>query len=462
MPQIAIHSLSTAGDGIGRLESGQVVFVPAALPGDRVEIRLTRKVKRVQHAEVVEILEPSPERIYSECQVRDCGGCAVRDLSRAGQAEAKRERVVQTLRRIAKQDVDELLGGVVQLGDGWRYRHRVRLHAAWQDDRWRLGYHARRSNDLVALETCPVLIPELEAAAVALDDAVALLPKCAELQNVELVYSRLDGRAAARLQAAGAPATFRGPGDDRGRESSIEHSGGPGDEREREPGDETGRQGGEPMVWFASSGLAGVEVVTPDEAWRYGELQLRFDHALADEFDLLTEPGVFTQGNPAVNNRLVEAVLRALPADAFARVLELHAGVGNFSLPLARAGAVVFTAENMHRAVSLAQLNAERAGVSLHAHFLTDVEALHGSGPVPPLSDFDAVLMNPPRTGAFDVAKILAKSGPQRVVYVSCDPATLARDVKELAAAGYRIYEAHAFDMFPQTPHVEVIVGLQK
>ena len=435
MPQLAIHSLSTAGDGIGRLESGQVVFVPGALPGDRVEVRFTRKVKKVQHAAVVEILEPSPERIESECQVRDCGGCAVRDFSRSGQATAKRERVVQTLQRIAKQDVDKLLGDVIQLGEGWRYRHRVRLHAAWKDDRWRLGYHARRSHDLVALETCPVLIPELEAAAIALDEALALLPKYAELQNVELVYSRLDGRAAARLLASGSPATFRGPAKD--------------------PGDE-------PMVWFTTSGLAGVEVVTPDETWRYGDLQLRYDHALADEFDLLAEPGVFTQGNPVVNDRIVEAVLRALPADVFGRVLELHAGAGNFSLPLARAGAVLFTAENMQRAVSLAQLNAERAGVTLHAHFLTDVEALHGSGPVPPLSDFDAMLMNPPRTGAFEVAKILVKSGPERIVYVSCDPATLARDVKELAAAGYRINEAHAFDMFPQTPHVEVVVGLQK
>ena len=460
MPQLLIHSLSTAGDGIGRLESGQVVFVPGALPGDRVDVRFTRKVKKVQHAAVVEILEPSFERIESECQVRDCGGCAVRDLSRAGQAEAKRERVVQTLQRIAKQDVDELLGAVIQLGDGWRYRHRVRLHAAWQHDRWRLGYHARRSHDLVALESCPVLIPELEAAALALDEAVGLLPKYAELEHVELVYSRLDGRAAARLQAAGSPATFRGPGNDRGRATSIEHNGGPGDEKDREPGNES--DGAEPLVWFASSGLAGVEVVTPDEAWRYGDLQLRYDHALADEFDLLAEPGVFTQGNPAVNDRLVEVVLRALPADAFGRVLELHAGAGNFSLLLARAGAVVFTAENMQRAVSLAQLNAEHAGVSLHAHFLTDVEALHGSGPVPPLSDFDAVLMNPPRTGAFEVVKILAKSGPERIVYVSCDPATLARDVKELAAAGYRINEAHAFDMLPQTPHVEVVVGLQK
>ncbi len=457
MPELLIHALSTAGDGIGRLESGEVVFVTGALPGDRADIRLTRKIKKVQHAEVVEILEPSPQRVDSECRVAGCGGCAVRDLSREGQAAAKRERVVQTLQRIAKQDIDEMLGPLVQLGDGWRYRHRVRLHAAWEDDRWRLGYHARGTHRLVPLDTCPVLIPELEAAAISLDQAVAPLPKYGELQNVELVYSRTDGRAAARLQVAGSLTAFREPVEQPARKPL----GGPLrpflGQRADAPAPEYA-----PAAWFAASGLSGIEVVTADESWRHGDLELRYDHAHAGEFDLLAEPGVFTQGNPAVNDRLVDAVSRALPEDDFGRVLELHAGVGNFSLPLAQAGAVVFTAENMRSAVTLAQRNAEQAGVTLHAHFLTDIEALHGGGPVPPLSDFDAVLMNPPRVGAFNVAKKLAKSGPARIVYVSCDPATLARDVKEMAAGGYRITEATAFDMFPQTPHVEAVLVLDR
>ena len=143
-------------------------------------------------------------------------------------------------------------------------------------------------------------------------------------------------------------------------------------------------------------------------------------------------------------------------------ILELHAGVGNYSLPLALAGSIVFTAENMQRAVKLAQRNAERAGTTLHAHYLEDVDALAGEGPVPALSDFDAVLMNPPRIGAFEVAKILAESGPERLAYVSCDPATLARDVDALASGGYEITEVTAFDMFPQTPHVEVLLGMRR
>ncbi len=427
MYEILIDGLGTGGDGIGRLDSGQVVFVAGGLPGDLVRIRLTRKMKRVQHAEVVEMVEPSSERVESRCGIEACGGCPVRWYSRSGQAEEKRDRVVQALRRIAKQDVDELLGPVVQIGDGWHYRHRVRLHAAWLDNRWRLGYHARRSHRLVPIEACPVLSPGLEAAAIALDQSIASLPKYGELQHVELGYSRRDGRAAARFQAAGSMLAFK-----------------------------------EPLAWFEDSGLSGVDVEASDGTWRHGELELRFDHARAEEFDLFWEPGVFTQANPSVNDLLVEAVLRALPADKSPRVLELHAGVGNYSLPLALAGSIVFTAEHMQRAVKLAQRNAERAGTTLHAHYLEDIDALAGGGPVPPLSDFDAVLMNPPRIGAFEVAKTLAKSGPERLAYVSCDPATLARDVQALAAGGYEITEATAFDMFPQTPHVEVLLGMRR
>ncbi len=427
MHEVFIHGLGTAGEGIGRLEDGQVVFVEGALPGDLVQVRLTRKRKRVQQGEVARMIEPSSQRVASECPVEACSGCAIRWLSREAQADVKRDRVVQTLRRIARQDVDDMLGELVQVGDGWRYRHRVRLHTARVDGGWRLGYHARRSHVLVPLERCPVLRPELEAAALAVDHAVTSLPEYLGLREVELMISRGDRRAAARLSADGNPQVF----DDW-------------------------------PAWMEGAGLSGVEVITPDEVQRFGDLQLRFDHARADEFDLVAEPGVFTQGNSAINDALVAAVVAALPVESCPRVLELHAGVGNFSLPLAKAGAIVFTAEHMQRAVKLAQLNAERAGILLHAHYLEDIDALDGGGPVPPLRDFDAVLLNPPRIGAFEVAKALAKSGPEYVAYVSCDPATLARDVRELAGAGYTITRATAFDMFPQTPHVEVLLSLRR
>jgi len=417
--------MGTAGDGVARLPSGEVVFVDGAFPGDLVEIRLTGKRKRVQFAEVSRLIEPSPQRVESRCPVEACGGCATRWYSRDGQAQEKRSRVVQAMRRIGGHEGDDLLGPVVQAGDGWGYRHRIRLHAAWFEGAWHLGYHGRRSHRLVPLNECPVLCPELEAAALRLAEAVKALPQYVALDQVELLASRQDDAAAARFSAGGAVAGFR-----------------------------------ESFDWYAASGLAGIEVVTPKGSWRHGELALRYDHQRRDRFELWAEPGVFTQANPQVNELLVAAVLAALPVSEAPRVLELHAGVGNFSLPLADAGATVFTAEHQERAVSLAQRNAGDAGIALHAFFLEDLEALAPRGPVPPLSDFEAVLMNPPRVGALDVAKILAAGGPPRIAYVSCDPATLARDVRMLADGGYRIADMTAFDMFPQTPHVEVLTTL--
>lgn len=427
MHQVRINGLGTAGDGVARLDTGEVVFVDGALPGDLVEIELTRKIKRVQHAGIVRLVEPSPERVESRCRVLDCGGCSLRGYSREGQAEAKRARVAEALRRIAGQDIDGMLGPLVQVGDGWSYRHRVRLHAYWFDGRWNLGYHARRSHRLVPLEACPVLCPELEEAALGLAGAVASLPFGLELGEVELIASQRDRCASARLLASGSTSVLRNS-----------------------------------TAWFEQSGLDGVEVITPEGAWQRGELALRYDHERFTEFELWAEPGVFTQANPEVNELLVEAVSHALPVSGAPRVLELHAGVGNFSLPLALAGAEVFTAEHQERAVKLAQRNAALADAKLHAFFLEDIDALLPGGPVPPLADFDAVLMNPPRVGAFDVAKVLAANGPARIAYVSCDPATLARDVRALVDGGYRVSEATCFDMFPQTPHVETLLGLQR
>jgi 23S rRNA (uracil1939-C5)-methyltransferase len=426
MHEVRIDGLGTAGDGVARLPSGEVVFVAGGLPGDRVQIRLTGRIKRVQRGEVVRLIEPSAERIVSRCESEDCGGCAVRWLSRPAQAAAKRERAVQALRRIGGCDIDALLGPVVQVGDGWRYRHRVRLHADRFDARWRLGYHARGSHRLAPLETCPVLCPELESAAFALTRALAPLPPNAELREVEMIVSRRDRRAAARITAAGPMQAVSGS-----------------------------------LDGLAESTLAGIEVVGGDGLQRHGDLTLRYDHARADEFDLWAEPGVFTQANPTVNDLLVEAVLAALPLGG-ASVLELHAGVGNLSLPLALAGAELYTAEHMQRAVELAQRNARQAGVRLHAFYVEDVGALLPGGPVPPLATFDAVLMNPPRVGAFEVAKLLAGGGPGRLAYVSCDPATLARDAQVLVDGGYRIRAATAFDMFPQTPHVEVLLSMDR
>ncbi|MEZ4273605.1 MAG: class I SAM-dependent RNA methyltransferase [Myxococcota bacterium] len=423
-PEVTISGLGSEGDGVGRLADGRVVFVAGALPGDRVRIALGPTYKRVQYADVLRIIEPSPERIRSRCQVVDCGGCSLRILSMAGQREAKRHRVVQAMRRLGGVDVEDLVGPVVGEGDGWAYRHRVRFHAAWRDHQWRLGYHARRSKKLAPLSACTVLWPELEAAALRLAEALAKLPENARLKEVQLAYSRRDGRAAAVVRGDGLLKAYRRAWD-----------------------------------WFEDSGLSGVEIQLPASRFRFGNLELRYDHGRADHFDLRFEPDVFTQANPQINDRLVEAVSLAVRPREGPSVLELHAGIGNFSLPLALSGARITAVETNQRAVLLSRRNAGIHGVDTRIIQETDARAVTQ---LAPLNTFDVALLDPPRSGAREAVTAFATEGPTRIVYVSCDPATLARDIGLLQGGGYRLTHMQAFDMFAQTPHVEIVAQLSR
>jgi 23S rRNA (uracil1939-C5)-methyltransferase len=420
---IVIDGMGASGDGVGRLPDGRVVFVGRALPGDRVRVRPAAATKKVQFAELVEVLSPSADRIESRCKVAACGGCPLKGQALPAQGHWKVQRVLETLRRIGHLDVSETLHGIAQLGEGWRSRHRVRLHAAWSSGkRFKLGYYERHSRSLVALSACPILWSELEQAALNLATALEGLPETARLEEVELVYSRRDGRAAAKLRGGGPIERYK-----------------------------------EWLADVAPKLPFGIEIETPGFSWRHGNLELRYDHRRSAEFDLRYEPGVFTQANPEMNDRLVEALLEQVRPAQAPRVLELHAGIGNFSVPLRLAGADVVAVERHRRAAVLCRKNARSAGVDLEVLDQPDSEAVHT------LSGFDTVVLDPPRIGARSAAQALTKKASvRRVVYVSCDAATLARDAEILVHAGFRVAAARAFDMFPETPHVEVVLTLER
>lgn len=416
MNDVTIHGISVNGEGVGRLPDGRVVFVESALPGDVVRINLTETRKRVVYAELLQVLEPSSDRVSSRCPVERCGGCVLRWVSPEGQGRLKRQTVLEALRRIGGFDASEIMPPVAQFGDGWANRHRVRLHAAHLDGRWQLGYFERRSRKLVPLAACPVIWPELERLALALARALADFPQEAQIQEVELAYSRRDGRGGARIVTRGPLAAFR-----------------------------------QSLDWLHKSELTGVDLEAGDGRWRHGNLELRYDHKHADEFDLRFEPGLFTQSFPEGNDALVEAVMDIVKPRSNPRVLELHAGIGNFSVPLARAGAHVVAYERNKRAAIMCRRNGRAPGLQLTVHAADDTAALGLLGQT------DVLLIDPPRTGAREVAEAVAAAPGPRVVYVSCDPATLARDAAILQRGGYAITSVRAFDMFPETPHVETL-----
>jgi len=389
--------------------------VPSTVPGDRVRLELTHLHRGVQRGVLVEVLEPSADRVEGRCRVDACGGCPLRDIRHEGQARFKRDRVLETVRRIGKVDASDLLDHVAITGDGWRYRHRIRLHAAFNEG-WQVGYHARGSHDLVPLQGCPILWRELEQMTATLSRELTKLPHKAGLQTVEIAFSRRDDRAAARLTGEGEMHEYR-----------------------------------RSLAWFEASGLAGVDVRSGGQRWRHGNVELRYDHARAEDFDIKFEPGLFTQANPEMNDKLVESVSRMVRPQQHPKLLELHAGIGNFTLPLGLAGAEVVAVERARRSAILCRRNATLAGVAADVIEASDEDVLAN------LHQFDVVLLDPPRAGARAVCDTLAARGPERVVYVACDAATFARDALTLTGGGYTLGGLEAFDLFPETPHVEIL-----
>ena len=423
MVDITIDSLGSAGDGVGRLPSGEVVFVPGGIPGDKVSIRLDDKRKQVQHGTIRSIIEPSPDRVVGRCQIDNCGGCGLSHLRDEAELSFKQERIRETMRRVGGVTWDNPID-IRRVGDSWNYRHRVRLHAQWIEGAWRIGLFARRSRTLAGFGGCSVLWPELNDVVRRVSRAVLRLPAGLGIDEVSLAYSRRQRRAAASVSVSGNMKKLRHVAAQLGEDAS----------------------------------LFGVELRQEDELWQWGNLELLYDHGAGDQFDLAYEAGMFSQGNPAVNDLLVGCVVEAATEGGAKTALEMHAGIGNLSIPLAKAGMTVRATEASKRACTFGERNARGAEADVTFACIVDEEAVHDA------ADRDVLVMDPPRSGAKGACQTVARpgDGPQRVVYVSCDPATLARDVAILTEGGYHLRRLIGFDMFPQTPHVETLAVLER
>jgi 23S rRNA (uracil1939-C5)-methyltransferase len=376
--ELRIDALAGSGDGVGRSADGRVVFVPFTAPGDLVRARITELHPRYAHAELEEVLEPSPSRVAPPCAVfGECGGCSWQHLDYAAQCEAKRRIAEDALVRVGKLS---LPGPIALHPSPEPYAYRARARVAVEAGR--IGYRRRNSNALCAVDTCPVLDPRV-------DTKLRALAQGRPRRDGE--WEIAAGVDAARAHAVGADA---------------------------------------PALEIAVGGDR-----------------------------LRVSAGVFFQGSPALHAALVEAVARAAGRGALA--LELHAGCGFFTIALARAFERVIAVESDAAAAADLRHNLARAGLANVEVVAERVEsALGGSlAAIRPA----ALVLDPPRTGLpRGAADRLCALAPARIAYLSCDPATLARDLAALVAGGYALEEACAFDLFPQTPHVEVLARLSR
>jgi 23S rRNA (uracil1939-C5)-methyltransferase len=421
-----IVDLTHDGEGVADLD-GRRVFVPDALPGERAEIRLRKRRRKLQEADLVRVLEPSASRVTPECEYFGrCGGCALQHLAHPAQVAFKQKTVAEALARIARTEPEEWLPPVV--GPAWRYRRRARLGAKYVAGKNRVlvGFRERAGPYITDMRRCPVLAPPLGNLLGELADLIGRTSIRERLPQIEAAVA--DHASALVLRVLDAPSA-----DDLAafRELGVRH----GIDIYLQPG--------------------GPGTVTP-----LGEARTLSYRLEAFGLTLQFLPTDFVQVNAAVNAELVATAVRLAAVDPTDRVLDLYCGLGNFSLPLAQRAGELLGVEGEAGLVARAVRNAASNDIGNARFVAADLAKSDWSFYREP---WDIVVLDPPRTGAEAPIAELHRSMPRRVVYVSCHPATLARDARVLVQErGYKLRTARVFDMFPHTHHIEALALFER
>lgn len=425
-----IVSLDYEGRGVARVD-GKTVFVKNALPTERVRLRITQSKPHFDEAEAVDILRQSDYRIQPRCpHYADCGGCALQHAEFSAQVAYKQRIFEEQLQRIAKMQPETLLPPLY--GTPWHYRSRARLAVyAPKNGAAVLGFQAKKSRRIIAVEHCDVLPAWVSGSLKMLRDGVDKLHRAVPDSGIEALEISIGTEAAALnvVSRSQLPQALL-------REWAVQLN-----------------NAAPPLPWqiWQQTGRKRAQLVVPDNAPLLAYTLPEF--GLTMPF----QPGDFTQINTALNEIMVARAVRLLDPQPHERVADLFCGLGNFSLPLAKSGALVLGIEGADYLTRRAAANAQANGIDNVAFqtadlFAADTAAIAAWGRI------DKMLLDPPRAGAYAVVQALhAPYLPQRIVYVSCNPSTFARDAAVLAGKGYRFQAAGIMNLFAQTAHVEAI-----
>lgn len=427
--RLVIESLSHEGRGVARVD-GKAVFVHGALPGEEVICRYVRSHRRYDEATVEEVVSASADRVEPKCaHFGVCGGCSLQHMSHEAQIRIKQAHLLENLehlgRVIPKQVLPPLTGPV------WNYRYKARLAVKNVPAKGRVlvGFREKFSHYVAVVEACPVLVERVGERLSLLSQMIEKLSIPDQIPQIEVAVGDQSNSLVFRHLK---PLTD----DDKtilsqfGRDYDFQ-------------------------IYLQSGGPQTVSLLFPEKA----ALSYRFD-----EFNVALhfEPADFTQINPQINRRMVPLAISLLDLKPDDRVLDLFCGLGNFTLPIATRVNNVIGVEGEQALVDRAQLNAQANGISNAVFYAADLTKDH-SDKEWLKTPFDAVLLDPPRSGALEVIPHVAALGASRIVYVSCHPATLARDAGILVHEhGYELKKAGIMDMFPHTAHVESIALFEK
>lgn len=412
---VRIQEVNGHGMGVAR-HQGKPLFVAGVLAGEQVRVRLTAQHSRYQTAVLHKVLQAAPERIRPFCpHVAECGGCNLQHMPLPEQRDLKASAVA---RLFSRQRIDSLPEPEWLAGQGQGYRRVARLAIRRQGKGVALGFRRAQSHELAQIDRCGVLHPALSA----------LIPPLRELLN-RLRGQRQLGHLELYQAAEGQALLLRHGGTLSGQDLDL-------------------------LLSFAQQ--RNLALFLQDDQGRR-PLHVPFPlYYQIDDIRLSFTPGDFIQVNGALNEQMVHQALAWLDAEPGQPVLDLFCGVGNFSLPLVAAGHPVVGVEGVMEMVEQARGNAEDNGLNQARFYRADLAA-DFTGESWARQGFSRVLLDPGRAGAEQVMPYLLKLSPQRLLYVSCNPATLARDSEALLAGGYRLTRLGLIDMFPHTVHCEAM-----
>lgn len=428
--ELCIEKLSHDGRGIA-YSDGKTQFVEGALPGERVLAVYTNQRSKFDELRAEQILEASPERVTPPCaHAHLCGGCSLQHLATEVQIRHKEQVMIEQFRHFGAVLPPQLEPPLRDDTEGYRRKARLGVRYVMKRDEVLVGFREKSSNFLTAIDRCVVLDPRVGERITELKELLRGLEAYRNIAQIEVAIGDEDVALVVRNLEPLAQGDL---------DALLDYA-----------------KARNLQLYLQPGGPSTVHRIWPEQ----GEDRLWYR---LEEFGVTLKfhPTDFTQVNAGINRKMVTRALDWLDPQPTDRVLDLFCGLGNFTLPLAtRAGSVVGV-EGDEAMVVRGRENAEFNrlqnltfyGADLQADFTREAWAKEG---------FDKILIDPPRSGALEVVQYLPKFGAKRIVYVSCNPATLARDAGVLVAHGYRLLKAGVMDMFPHTTHVESIALFEK
>jgi 23S rRNA (uracil1939-C5)-methyltransferase len=426
-----IESLDQEGRGVAHVE-GKTIFIDGALPNEHVTYQSHHVKSTYEVANVVQVIKPSNQRVTPKCKhFGICGGCKLQHLDFAAQVAAKQRLLENDFKHIGKVQPVNMLPPLY--GPTWGYRHKARLSVKYVEKKQRVlvGFNEKATRFVADMNSCEVLVPAVSALIQPLQDMILQLSLRDKIPQIELAVGEAVANTPVIVLIFRIMAGLTSEDEALLKAFADMHR---------------------VQIWTQTKG--------PDTIMPFYPLQAPQLQYSLPEFSLTYpfKPNEFTQVNPQINQVMIRRAMQLLQPHAGEKIADFFCGIGNFTLPIARSGATVLGLEGLSNLVERANESAQLNHIQQVKFGVADLFKMTESS-LADLGHFDKWLVDPPRDGAYELVKaITPETAPQRIVYVSCNPATLARDAGVLVnEKGYSLAAAGVINMFPHTAHVESI-----